>query len=321
MDLRQLEYVVAAAEELNFTRAAARCHVVQSALSHQIARLEHECGVRLFDRTSRSVRLTRAGERFLPHARRTLLDVERGRAELAAISGVLDGELRLGIAPIGGESFDLPRLLAWFHREHPGVPVTARNSVGAEMAGQVVSGDLDVAFVGMYADQLAAGVEHRLLTEEPLVAVASPAHPLVGRGPVDLGELAEIDSFVELRECAGLRMQVDAAFRRAGVARRIACELDLMPDLAAYTAFGLGTAIVPLSVAHRAAATRRSLAVLELHDDAARYPVAAIHRSPAPASPAARAFVSMLPVLPGVPASAVALQPWPAAVPPLAAAE
>src|SRR3954463_4554987 len=97
MDLRQLEYFVAVAEERSFTRAAARCHVVQSALSHQIARLEREHRVVLFHRTSRSVRLAPGGELLLPHARRLLNDVQVVRAELAAFSGVLTGRLRLGM--------------------------------------------------------------------------------------------------------------------------------------------------------------------------------------------------------------------------------
>ena len=86
MDLRQLEYFVGVAEERSFTRAAARCHVVQSALSYQIARLEREQGVTLFHRTSRTVQLAPAGELLLPHARRLLDGVDVARAELAAVN-------------------------------------------------------------------------------------------------------------------------------------------------------------------------------------------------------------------------------------------
>lgn len=97
MDARQLEYVVAVAEELNFTRAAARCHVAQSALSHQIARLEREQGVTLFERTSRSVRLAPAGALLLPRARAVLAEIESARAELAELAGVVTGRLRIGM--------------------------------------------------------------------------------------------------------------------------------------------------------------------------------------------------------------------------------
>src|SRR5687768_407490 len=97
MDLRQLEYFVAVADERSFTKAALRCHVVQSALSHQIARLEREHGVRLFHRTSRSVRLAPAGEILLPHARALLQGAELAAAELAAFTGLITGRLRLGM--------------------------------------------------------------------------------------------------------------------------------------------------------------------------------------------------------------------------------
>ncbi|MEV4068036.1 LysR family transcriptional regulator, partial [Nonomuraea dietziae] len=87
MELQQMRYVVAVAETSNFTRAAERCMVVQSALSHQIARLERELGARLFERTSRRVRLTPEGEAFLPAARQALEAAERARAEVAAAAG------------------------------------------------------------------------------------------------------------------------------------------------------------------------------------------------------------------------------------------
>src|SRR3954463_4887606 len=107
MDLRQLEYVVAVAEERSFTRAAARCHVVQSALSAQVARLERELGVTLFHRTSRSVRVAPAGELLLPHARLLLHGAEVARAELNAFSGVITGRLRLGMVGTAGRGAPL----------------------------------------------------------------------------------------------------------------------------------------------------------------------------------------------------------------------
>lgn len=94
-----MRYVVAVAETGNFTRAAERCLVVQSALSHQIARLERELGARLFDRTSRRVRLSAAGEVFLPAARQALDAAERARAEVASAAGEVRGRLAVGAIP------------------------------------------------------------------------------------------------------------------------------------------------------------------------------------------------------------------------------
>src|SRR3954465_4907075 len=96
VELQQMRYVVAIAETSSFTRPAERCLVVQSALSHQIARLERELGAKLFDRTSRRVRLTPAGEAFLPAARQALAAAGRARAEVAAAAGEIRGRLAIG---------------------------------------------------------------------------------------------------------------------------------------------------------------------------------------------------------------------------------
>src|SRR6476646_7781485 len=125
MDVRQLEYFVAVAEELSFTRAAARCHVVQSALSYQIARLERENGVTLFERTSRSVRLATAGELLLPRAREVLSELDSARAELAALAGVLTGRLRLGMISTASQAAPaVESALVEFHGRHPAVEIT-----------------------------------------------------------------------------------------------------------------------------------------------------------------------------------------------------
>ena len=112
MELRQLEYVVAIADTGSFTRAGHRCHVVQSALSRQVARLETELGVRLFHRTTREVRLTAAGHAFLPAARRVLSEAARARAEATDAASVPRGQLRLGASQAASGSLDLAALLA-----------------------------------------------------------------------------------------------------------------------------------------------------------------------------------------------------------------
>jgi DNA-binding transcriptional LysR family regulator len=193
MDVRQLEYFVAVAEELNFTRAAVRCHVVQSALSYQIARLERENGVTLFERTSRSVRLAPAGDLLLPRARRVLAELDLARTELSELAGVLTGRLRLGM--IGSASVAAPAVeqaLVTFHRRHPAVEITIADTGSATMADQVRGGTLDAAFVGLFADQVPGDVVHRLLAVEPLVAIVDHGHPLAGAGTANLTELAAL---------------------------------------------------------------------------------------------------------------------------------
>jgi DNA-binding transcriptional LysR family regulator len=290
MDVRQLEYFVAVAEELNFTRAAARCHVVQSALSYQIARLEREHEVTLFERTSRSVRLAAAGALLLPRARAALAELELAGAELAELAGVVTGRLRLGmIGSTGQAAPQVERALAEFHHRHPRVEIAISDTGSRHMAEQVRAGELDLAFVGLFAGQLPADLAHRTLTDEPLVV----AVPGAGRGtaPADLGALAADHAFVEMRAESGLRHQVDAVFARAGVSRRVAFELGTSDAVVRFVGLGFGPAVVPRSAV---AARPPGVTVLPLADPAARHPIGLVHRHPEPAAPAARAFLTVL---------------------------
>src|SRR6476646_5344333 len=244
MDVRQLEYFVAVAEELSFTRAAAACHVVQSALSYQIARLERENNVTLFERTSRSVRLAPAGEMLLPRARRVLAELDLARTELSELAGVLTGRLRLGM--IGTASGAVPaveRALVTFHQRHPAVEITIQDSGSANMAEQGRGGTLDVAFIGLFADQAPGDVVHRLLAVESLVAIVDHGHPMAGAERAALAELSALTPFVEMRAESGLRRQVDAAFERAGATRRIAFELGTSESVVRYVGLGFGAAV------------------------------------------------------------------------------
>jgi DNA-binding transcriptional LysR family regulator len=293
MDLRQLEYTVAVAEELSFTRAAARCHIVQSGLSYQIARLERELGTPLFERTSRSVRLTPAGELLLPHARRVLGDLESATAEISALTGLVQGNLRLGVIPVNHGSVDLPAVLQRYHRRYPAVDVIVSDTGSVAMVTMLLAWTLDAAFLGLFADQLPAGLAHRVVTIEPLVAIVDEASPCAGRTSADLRELAATSSFIDCHHDSGLRTQVDLAFARARVTRHVSFELGNLLDVARMAALGLGVAIVPASVAHAIPDPGGRFSVVRLTDPLALQPVNLVFRDPAPGSPAARAFIDL----------------------------
>src|SRR5262245_29812438 len=122
MDVRQLSYFVAVAEEQQFTRASIRLSVAQPAVSHQIGRLEAELGEALFHRDPRAARLTEAGHALLPHARAAIAAVQRGRDAVASVHGLLRGTLRIGIvrAPLDRRIFTA---VSEFHRAHPAVEI------------------------------------------------------------------------------------------------------------------------------------------------------------------------------------------------------
>src|SRR3954471_12944583 len=123
MDLRQLEYFVAVAEEANFTRAADRVHITQSGVSAQIRQFERELGADLFDRSARMVRLTPAGAAALPHARTALAAAQAIRTACDDVNGLVRGRLQVGMAP-GCPVTPLFEALAAFHRRHPAIEIT-----------------------------------------------------------------------------------------------------------------------------------------------------------------------------------------------------
>ncbi len=220
-----------------------------------------------------------------------LAELATAEAELAELAGVITGRLRLGMIGSTGQAAPVvERTLAVFHHRHPGVEIVITDTGSRQMAEEVRAGGLDMAFVGLFADQIPADVAHRVLTDEPLVAVV-PHDERPGGPVVDLGELAAASTFVEMRAESGLRQQVDAAFARAGVTRRIAFELATSDAVVRFVGLGFGAAVVPRS----AVAGADDVTVLELADPAARHPISLVHRQPEPSAPSARAFHRLLP--------------------------
>ncbi|MFH9685291.1 LysR family transcriptional regulator [Streptomyces sp. NPDC017413] len=243
MELQQMRYVIAVAETNNFTRAAQRCLVVQSALSHQIARLEKELGARLFERSSRRVRLTSAGMAFLPAARQCLDAAERAAAEVAAAVGEVRGRLSVGLIPTVA-AVDLPSVLRDFHRRHPRARVSLSVGASEDLVEQVRRGEIEVAFLGVPVTVRPRGVQARELARERLIAVVSPAHPLAGESSVDLRRLSS-EVFVDLPAKTAGRAQSDLAFAGAGLTREVTFEVTNADYLARLVAAGLGVALLP----------------------------------------------------------------------------
>ncbi|GGX01328.1 LysR family transcriptional regulator [Streptomyces noursei] len=249
-----MRYVVAVAETGGFTRAAERCHVVQSALSHQIARLEKELGARLFHRTSRSVRLTAAGEAFVPVARQTLQAAERARAEVEAVTGEVRGRLAVGaISTVS--ALDLARELGAFHAAYPKVQVSLQMEMSDPLLERVREGALDVAFVGLVPGARTVGVREKVLARGELVAVVPPEHPLAGREWTTLGRVAR-ETLVDFTAGSAARRQREEAFRAAGLTAEVAFEVTTVEFLAELVRAGLGVGMVPEAFAGRLAGLR-----------------------------------------------------------------
>ena len=163
MELQQMRYALAIAEEQGFTRAAERCFVAQSALSRQIKSLESELGVTLFARTSRKVEVTPAGEAFLEQARLCLQAAERAKVEAAAARGEVRGTLTIGVIPTV-TAVDVAAVLGQFHRRHPDVRVHVRSGGSDAFLHRIADGRLDAAFLGLAEAVIPQGVRTRELT-------------------------------------------------------------------------------------------------------------------------------------------------------------
>lgn len=238
-----MRYVLAVAETASFTRAAERCLVVQSALSHQIARLERELGARLFERTSRRVSLTPAGAAFLPAARQCLEAAERAAAEVAAAVGEVRGRLAVGLIPTV-TAVDIPSVLRDFHERYPQVRISLKVGSSDDLVEKVRDGQLDVAFLGLPLSARPQGVAVHELARDSLVAVAAPDHPLASEESVYLRRLAA-EPFVDLPVGTAARLQSDEAFEAAGLVRDVAYEVTTADYTARLIAPGLAIALVP----------------------------------------------------------------------------
>lgn len=247
MNLKQLEFAVALAEEGNFTRAAARCHVVQSALSHQIAHLEQELGTPLFERLPRQVSTTAAGEALLVHARQVLASLRHLRADVAAVSGEVRGMLAIGqISSL--TDIDVVALLAAFQQAHPQVEFQLRVDKSETLIEQVQARVLDVALVGLAPSAQLDGVCQQVLLEEDLVAVLAPGHRLAGRRRLALADLQD-EALVDFPRGTGARRQTDDAFAAAGLPHAVRFEVNLMELVERFVRQGLAIGIVPVSIA------------------------------------------------------------------------
>lgn len=281
-----MRYVIAVAETSSFTRAAERCLVVQSALSHQVARLERELGARLFERTTRRVRLTPAGEAFLPAARQCLEAAERAAAEVAAAVGEVRGRLAVGLIPTV-TAVDIPAALRDFRLRHPHVRVGLRVGASDELAEQVREGALDVAFLGLPATATPRGVGRHELARDRLVAVVAPDHPLAGAAPVGLRRLAS-EVFVDFPAGTAGRAQTDQAFTAAGLVRDVAFEVSTADYIAGLVGPGLAVAMLPPAYAAQLA----GVVAIEVADAPVRVQHVVWSRSGR--TPAATAFLEAL---------------------------
>jgi len=291
MELHQLEYFVAVAEEASFTRAASRVHVAQPGVSAQVRRLESELGQQLLDRSGRSVRLTEVGSAVLPFARAALDAVANARLAVDDLAGLVRGQVTVGM--VSGCALPvLAELLAGFHDRHPGVAIALVEDNSDRLVERLRGGRLDLALIG-WAEQTPADIDSVVLVDEELVAVVAPGHPLAGAGAdvragagagaITIRQLRDLP-LVSLPRGTGVRAALDAACAAAGFTPRIVFEASALPMVVELAGRGLGLAVVPASIPN-------GPGILRLTDPQLRSRLELAWPSAPAANPAARALI------------------------------
>ncbi|MEU6540546.1 LysR substrate-binding domain-containing protein [Streptomyces sp. NPDC047000] len=258
MDLRQLEYFVAVAEERNFTRAAERVHISQSGVSAQIRQLERELGAPLFDRSARTATLTVAGKAALGHARAALAAAGAVGQAVGEVTGLVRGRLTMGMIT-GCTLTPLFDALAAFHRVHPGVEVSLLEDNSDRLVENVRGGTVDLALIGTAtATPEAEGLESLTLISERLVVAVPAAHPLARQKRVALRDVAAYP-IVCMPPGTGLRTVFDRACAAQDLRPTIALQAGAADAIAGLAARGLGVAVLTESMAgsHRDRLTAR----------------------------------------------------------------
>ena len=241
MELHQLRYFVAVADERHFTKAARGLRVAQPSVSRAIRVLEEELGTSLFHRMKGRVALTPAGEILLPWARRALADVDGATGEVRELADLRRGRLAVGATPSLTITL-LPPALAKFHAAFPGIQLVVHEAGSRDLVGELEQGALDTALVIMPFRH--ESLETAPLLREELVVAVARDHPLASRKTISIADLKGVP-LVMFRDGYDLRAATLAACRRAGFEPSFALEGGEMDGVLRFTAAGLGVAVVP----------------------------------------------------------------------------
>jgi DNA-binding transcriptional LysR family regulator len=236
---RQLQVFVDAAETLSFARVAERLRLTPSAVSFQIRQIELQTGFALFERIGRKVALTEAGRVLLDYAR----PVMRGMGDLdqamLALKGVNEGRVTLGL--VSTAKYIVPHMIARFRTQYPGVTVLLRDGNRSVIFAMLTGGAIDLAVMGQPPD--GADVIADRFAVHPSVIIARPGHPLCGGGKLT-AEVLRSEWFIVREEGSGTRSLLDAFFRNAGFAPRIAMETSSNEMIKQAVMAGMGLALV-----------------------------------------------------------------------------
>lgn len=251
MELRHLHYFVVLAHRLHFTQAAEELLIAQPALSQQIQALERELGVLLFERTSRHIRLTPAGEALLSRAESLLAEATSLHAEMQSFSDLKRGRLQLGLLQSLG-TYWLSGFLARIHARYPGIEIVLHEEVTETMIEQLEKRTLDLAWMHRIDDifpmtPLGKHVETLPVVTEALVFAVAPQHRLVQQQPVMLTDIFA-EEVVLFKPGSGLRQALLHVAQQAGIVPHVIFESSDISSIRALVSEGIGISVFPQSV-------------------------------------------------------------------------
>ncbi len=243
MEIRQLRAFIAIAELGTFTAGAQRVHLTQAAISMQIRQLETDLGAKLFIRAPRHVILTEAGEQLLQRARQILRDHDAAVDEIAELAGAERGRLRVGSASAMVTTDVLPKLLREVRKQHTRSEITVASGTSETLVQQILAGEIDLAFVSLPVE--ARGINTERLSQDHLVAIASPRHRLAKQRTISAYTLAG-EKLILGERGGNTRRLIDQFFAQAGVNLQVSMELSRQAAIRRMVEEDMGVGIVPL---------------------------------------------------------------------------
>ncbi|HEX2750449.1 MAG TPA: LysR substrate-binding domain-containing protein [Verrucomicrobiales bacterium] len=281
MELRHLRTFQAVAEELNFSRAAERLHVAQSALSRTIGDLESEMEVRLLERNTHGVALTGAGALFLERVRQILDDTRDAVLQAQRRHRGETGILRIGFIATLSQSL-LPELLQAYRASYPSVDLVLRELAPLQQREGILSGRLDCGFIGLALESADPELEAFVVAEDDLVAAVPASHPLAKRPAVRLKNLEHEAIYLTAQANApAFNPWLVRLCQEAGFEPQIVQQTERAATILNYVAAGFGVSIFPSRIASLATPGVRFLPMKGLPEY--QYKFAWLRRNPNPA--------------------------------------
>jgi len=283
---RDVQYFLAVAEQLSFTRAAAVLHISQPALSQQVKQLEEGLGVQLFDRSGRTTRLTDAGEVYLRYVRRASLELREATRAIHDISDLGRGSVRLAITPTFTSYFVGPVIEAFYGR-YPGITVSVHETSQERAEELLLADEVDVALA--FAEVRSPGIDHTALLVEALALVVRRGHPLAKKASIGLQELNN-ETLVLLSAEFATREQIDRYCLRNGINPSIQVEANAISAvIETVRRTGLST-LLPANIA----LAYDDLAAIEIDTARLERTAVLLQRKGAYQSAASRAFAQVV---------------------------